>query len=217
MMFVNIHGIWSAAGRQLRRPEGVLGQWIGRIMTIVNRQPYKLAIKALDVDASHRVLELGFGAGHSLPALCRLAQKGKVFAVDHSEAMLAMARRENRKYIISGQLELHAQRFSPLKFEDNSFDRILLVNVIYFFDHAGHDVAECHRVLRLGGRIAIYATDKETMRRWPFCEDGTHRIFGSAEAVEMLVGAGFQKSDIGVEQVVLPLGIRGFVLTAVKH
>ncbi|WP_459465204.1 class I SAM-dependent methyltransferase [Rhizobium sp. No.120] len=186
-------------------------------MTIVNRQPYKLAIKALDVATSHRVLELGFGAGRSLAALCRLAPKGKVFAIDHSEAMLAMARRKNRRYITSGQLELHAQSFSPLTFADNSFDRILLVNVIYFFDQAGHDVVECHRVLRPGGRIVIYATDKETMRRWPFCEDRTHRIFGSAEAVEMLVGAGFQKSDIGVEQVALPLGVRGFVLTALKH
>ncbi|OJY68384.1 class I SAM-dependent methyltransferase [Rhizobium sp. 60-20] len=216
-MFVDIHAIWSTTGRQLRRPEGIFGQWIGRIMTIANRQPYKLAIKALDINASHRVLELGFGGGCSLAALCRLAPKGKVFGIDHSEAMLAMARRKNRKYITNGQLELHARRFSPLVFEDHSFDRILLVNVIYFFDHAGHDMAECHRVLSPGGRIAIYATDKETMRQWPFCEDGTHRIFGSADAVEILVGAGFQIDDIGVEQINLPLGIRGFVLTAIKR
>lgn len=216
-MFVDIHEIWSATGRQLRRPEGAFGQWIGRIMTIVNRQPYKLAIKTLDVATSHRVLELGFGAGHSLAALCRLAPKGKVFAIDHSEAMLAMARRKNRRYITSRQLELHAQSFSPLKFADNSFDRILLVNVIYFFDRSGHDMAECHRVLRSGGRIAIYATDKETMRRWPFCEDETHRVFGSAEAVQLLESAGFQSADIRVEQVVLPLGISGLLLTATKR
>ncbi|NLS20376.1 class I SAM-dependent methyltransferase [Rhizobium sp. P40RR-XXII] len=186
-------------------------------MTIVNRQPYRLAVKALEVQASDRVLELGFGAGRSLARLCRLAANGKVVAIEHSEAMLTMARRKNRRQIAAGRLDLQAGRFSPLEFPEGFFDRILLVNVIYFFDRAGRDIAECYRVLRSGGRIAMYATDKETMKRWPFCEEENHRIFGPDDIVEMLASAGFMRDDMTVEPVPLPFGIRGLVVGATKR
>jgi SAM-dependent methyltransferase len=211
------HRIWTAAGRQLRRPEGLFGAVIGRLMAVINWKPYRLAIEALGVSETDHVLELGFGAGRSLATLCRLASHGKTTAIDHSEAMVAMAQQRNKALVSSGHLQLQAGRFSPLPFEANVFDRILLVNVIYFFDNSGNDIAECHRVLKLGGRIAIYATDKATMEQWPFCEDETHRLFGRDDVVDLLVGAGFEGSDIVVDEVDLPLGIRGLVVTATKR
>jgi ubiquinone/menaquinone biosynthesis C-methylase UbiE len=209
--------IWTAAGRQLRRPEGSFGTMIGRLMAFVNWKPYAMTIEALSVGETDRVLELGFGAGRSLATLCRLALRGKIVAIDHSEAMVAMAERRSKALISSGHLQLQAGRFSPLPFEAGVFDRVLLVNVIYFFDNSGNDIAECHRILKPRGRLAIYATDKATMEKWPFCEDETHRLFGRDDVVDLLVGAGFGEADIVISEADLPLGIRGLVVTATKR
>jgi SAM-dependent methyltransferase len=46
--------------------------------------------------------------------------------------------------------------------------KVLLVNVVYFFDSDGRDISEVYRVLRSGGRLVIYVTSRDTMQKWPF-------------------------------------------------
>ena len=41
--------------------------------------------------------------------------------------------------------------------------KVLLVNVVYFFDSDGRDISEVYRVLRSGGRLVIYVTSRDTM------------------------------------------------------
>jgi len=67
--------------------------------------------------------------------------------------------------------------FSPLPWVDEMFDKILLVNVAYFFDSGDRDISEAYRVLRPGGRIVLYVTSRDTMQKWPFAAADTHWIF----------------------------------------
>ncbi len=61
-----IDRMWHALGSQLRNPTGAVGSIVGWLMALVNDEPNRLAIDALDLGPGERVLELGFGPGWSL-------------------------------------------------------------------------------------------------------------------------------------------------------
>src|SRR6266436_2200567 len=87
---------------------------------------------------------------------------------------------------------------------------------LYFFDSDGRDMSEVYRVLRSGGRTVIYVTSRETMTKWPFAGPETHKLYDRNELLDFLVDAGFQPSDVAIEDVRLPFGIKGLLATAVK-
>lgn len=208
--------VWAATGHQLRRPDGRAGWVLGHLMSHFNWKPYLAAIHHLDIRPDHHVLELGFGSGRGLKRVLTHLDGGMLTAVDHSPTMVAMARRKNAAAIHASRLDLREGPFSPLPFADQSFDRILAVNVAYFFDRAGRDMRDCFRVLKGGGRLCLYVTERATMEKWRFCEAETHRTFDRAEAVGLLTEAGFARGAIEVLPVSLGFGIRGLVLTATR-
>jgi SAM-dependent methyltransferase len=185
-------------------------------MAVANDEPNRLAIDALGLQPTDEVLELGFGPGWGLRTIAACIPDGKVFGVDQSDRMLRQATSMNQAAIAKGRVVLSKGPFSPLPWIDSTFHKILLVNVAYFFHSDGRDMAEVYRVLRLGGRVAIYVTSRETMSKWPFSGPETHRSFDRNELLDLLEDAGFQRSDIKIKDLQLPLGIKGLVATAVK-
>ena len=70
--------IWSAIGHQLKCPAGPPGRVAGRIMSVVNKQPNHLAIRALSLQPRDTVLELGFGPGGAIKSMAALVPQGLV-------------------------------------------------------------------------------------------------------------------------------------------
>jgi SAM-dependent methyltransferase len=130
--------------------------------------------------------------------------------------MIEQAKRMNEAAVSSGRMVLVQGPFSPLPWIDEMFDKVLLVNVVYFFDADGRDMSEVYRVLRSGGRAVIYVTSRESMTKWPFAGPETHKLYDRDELLDLLVDAGFQPSDIAIEDVRLPFGIKGLLATAAK-
>ena len=161
------------------------------------------------------VLELGFGPGWGLRNIAERTS-GRVYGVDQSARMLEQAQRMNEVAVSSGRMVLVQGPFSPLPWIDEMFDKVLLVNVVYFFDSDGRDMSEVYRVLRSGGRTVIYVTSRETMTKWPFAGPETHKLYDRNELLDFLVDAGFQPSEVALEDVRLPFGIKGLLATAVK-
>jgi SAM-dependent methyltransferase len=185
-------------------------------MAIANDEPNRLAIDTLELQPTDRVLELGFGPGRGLRTIAARIPEGQVFGVDQSDRMLRQATAMNQAAIAKGRVVLSKGPFSPLPWIESTFNKILLVNVAYFFDSDGQDVAEVYRVLRSGGRIAIYVTSRQTMSKWPFSGPETHTIYDRNELLDLLEGAGFRRLDIEVKDLRLPFGIKGLLATAVK-
>lgn len=205
---------WDAVGNQLRCPSGAAGAAVGRIMAVTNARPYRLTIDALDVRPGDKVLDIGCGPGQSFALLKERASLGRIFGIDQSETMLKQARQRSSEAISNGYLELRRGAFGSLPWADATFDKILLVNVVYFFDRSGGDISEAHRVLRPNGRLAVYATDKKTMSRWPFSRPETHRTFDASELIALLESGGFAPSQISLKEVTLPFGVRGIIAVA---
>jgi ubiquinone/menaquinone biosynthesis C-methylase UbiE len=208
---------WEGVGRQLRYPTGRKGTLIGHLMAALNARPYRLTIDALDIEPGDRVLELGFGPGQSFGLLLSRAGRGRIHGIDQSARMLRHAAYTNRAAIAAGRLELLQGTFDALPWSDGAFDKLLLVNVVYFFDRGGRDIAEAFRVLGRGGRIAAYATDRITMARWPFSHGDTHRTFNADDLIALFESAGFKRARIWIKPVALPLGIKGNIAIAEKR
>jgi len=185
-------------------------------MALVNDEPNRLAIDVLDPGPGETVLELGFGPGWSLRTIAARTRGARVYGVDQSARMLEQATRMNEVAVSRGRMVLVQGPFSPLPWIDEMFDKVLLVNVVYFFDTDSRDISEVYRVLRSGGRLVVYVTSRETMEKWPFAGPETHRTFDARDLANLLENAGFRRSHITIAHADLALGVKGLIAVAEK-
>jgi SAM-dependent methyltransferase len=209
--------LWSGIGRQLRCPSGRAGHVAGRLMTVLNREPNRLAIEALRIAPADRVLEIGFGPGSAAAAMAALASQGRVLGIDRSPEMLAQASRRNRRAMAEGRIELQLGDFHELPWQTETFDKILAVNVAYFFGKNADEIREARRVLRPGGLMAIYATDRETMQHWKFSGPDTHTLYGETDLRALILRGGFHPQEVTIKPIRLPLGIRALLALMRKN
>jgi ubiquinone/menaquinone biosynthesis C-methylase UbiE len=205
--------LWHAISRQLQNPSGLAGRLTGAVMRIANAKPNRLAIRALRIDPHDTVLELGFGPGHAIETMACEAFVGRVYGVDQSPMMLQQAAKRNRAAIREGRVMLYRSQFNRLPFGDGCIDKLLAVNVIYFWDDLTAVVDEIRRVLRPGGRAAVYATDSAAMRHWKFAGAETHRLYDAESLPAALVCAGFDRRQVFVQKVRIVGSIYGVLTT----
>src|SRR3546814_518955 len=182
-------------------------------MRLFNHVPNRAAVDALEVSTDDTVLDLGFGPGQATQRLAKRASKGKVFGIDQSPLMLEQASKRNRRAISDGRVSLSQGVFTTLPFADDSFDRILAVNVIYFWYDMPRVLSEIHRVLRAKGRLVIYATDKVSMQHWTFAGAETHRHFDADSLRDIFNGSEFAACEITITQIKLPGKTQGLLAT----
>lgn len=206
--------LWSAIGRQLRHPTGAAGWAAGHLMGFLNARPNALSIAALNLQATDDVLELGCGPGQGVRLMAAQSPRSLIYAIDQSATMIGLARSRNRAAIRSGRVRLYRSRFEELPFPTRSMDKILAVNVAYFWRDAETVLREVRRVLRPGGVLSVYVTDAATMRRWKFADAQTHRLFDRDELACVLRSGGFRDEAIAITNVRLLRGIAGLIATA---
>ena len=100
----------------------------------------RLALEGLPAPA--RVLDVGTGTGVAAHALAEWYPAADVLGVDLAPAMVAEAERKG------GRARFQVADASALPFADASFDLVVLVNAIPFFD-------ELARVVARGGAVAV--------------------------------------------------------------
>ena len=124
-------------------------------MNRIGRKLNALAFDLLQAKAAEEVLEIGYGGGGLLR---RLANEGlqRLSGVDVSSAVP----RE-----ISGA-ELRTAHASSLPFADGSFDAVVSVSVLHFWNELEPVFAEIGRVLRHGGRLVLVFEPPEVLKRW---------------------------------------------------
>jgi ubiquinone/menaquinone biosynthesis C-methylase UbiE len=142
---------------QFKHPHGVLGRLAGWIMA--NRESNLLrnewAVSLLEIEPTHKVLELGCGPGVALEHAAKHASSGLVVGVDHSELMLRASARRNAEAIAAGRVELRLGTAETMADEDRRFDRVLAVNVVQFWDAPVGTLRTLRGLMTSGGRVAI--------------------------------------------------------------
>jgi SAM-dependent methyltransferase len=104
------------------------------------------AVDALDPQPSHRVLEVGCGAGVAVSLVCERLVDGYMVAIDRSPAMIRATERRNRAHVRAGRLRLETVALSDARFGDERFNRVLAVRVGSLARPPGDDLAvlRCH-------------------------------------------------------------------------
>jgi ubiquinone/menaquinone biosynthesis C-methylase UbiE len=140
--------------RQGRRPAGVLGFIVAWVMARETARDNGMAISLLGVQGGDRILDVGTGHGAALPRLAALGGT-RVVGVDYSDVMIGVAKRRNRRLIRNGRVEVIASATDRMPFSDASFDKVMSMHTLYFWDPAEPHLREIARVLVPGGTFVL--------------------------------------------------------------
>lgn len=99
------------------------------------------------------VLEVGCGSGMGLPYL--EARARLVIGGDYTMALLTEARRHLPD---ANLVRMDAQR---LPFRDQSFDAVLMLEMIYYLADQQAALSECRRVLKPGGKVVVCLPNRD--------------------------------------------------------
>lgn len=130
-----------------------------------SEQPMREAgLRKLAACRGERILEIGFGTGHNLVRLAKqVGPAGRVFGVDISEQMLAIAEARLKREQLGERVQLACADAEQLPLESDSLDGVMMSFALELFDtpNIACVLAECRRVLRPGGRVVVVAVSKE--------------------------------------------------------
>ncbi|HME68552.1 MAG TPA: class I SAM-dependent methyltransferase [Myxococcota bacterium] len=132
-----------------------MGRFFGAVMAHLNHEMNLFTLEHLDVRPREKVLEIGFGPGRLIAALCERARHGSVCGADHSDTMVRQAMARNREAVRAGRVALFLAQVSRLPFKDACFDRVCAVNSFQFWPAPEEDLREVRRVLKPGGLLAL--------------------------------------------------------------
>jgi arsenite methyltransferase len=166
------------------------------------------------------VLDLGSGGGIDvLLSARRVGPAGKVYGLDMTDKMLALAR-ENQRKAGATNVEFLKGEIEQIPLADNSVDVIISNCVINLSSDKGQVLREAFRVLKPGGRFAVSdvvvrgdvpADIRRSVELWVGCVAGALQ---ESEYRRLLAEAGFDGIDVEPWRVYNVDNARDFLIEA---
>ena len=118
-----------------------------------NEKP--IILKLFEFDKYRQILDIGCGTGTYILEL--LNRDLIIYGLDFSTKMLDICRQKinNKKDCIIGKIKLFDIPFLDNKFENESFDLILMTRVLCHFNNLDASLNEVHRLLKNQGDLII--------------------------------------------------------------
>jgi ubiquinone/menaquinone biosynthesis C-methylase UbiE len=190
---------------QCQKPHGWLGRYSLWRMNISHSKLTDWGLQHVSIAPHFTILDVGCGGGRTVSKLAALAQQGKVFGVDFSDASVAASKKTNAPWIASGRVEIREGSVSQLPFPDATFDLITAVETHFWWPNLPGDIREVFRVTKPGGTVILIAEiykGANTMVSKMFEKHGAQlgaTLLSVDEHRELLASAGF--SDVqAIEQ-----------------
>lgn len=145
--------------------ESTVSQWDDDYYHPISIKLYDHAIsdmlQIMKIKQSETILDAGCGPGvHSI----RVAKSGvHVCAVDISEAMLRHASQRTKEAGLMDQVEFSRKDLTDLDFPDEHFDYAFSWGVIIHIPDAEKALDELSRIIKPGGKLALYLTNKTAL------------------------------------------------------
>jgi ubiquinone/menaquinone biosynthesis C-methylase UbiE len=89
--------------------------------------------------------------------LAAMATQGKVYGLDFSPDSLVIARKQNKRLIDIGRVELCEGSVSDLPFAADTFDVVTAVETHFWWPDLPNGLRQIHKVVKAGGHFLIVA------------------------------------------------------------
>lgn len=159
---------------QLRCPEDIDGVKLGHTMNMSNLSLILSGIHHLNIQPRDAILELGHGNAGHLAYLFSLADDIRYTGLEISRTMFNEAVNFNHAFCDAGLASFELYDGKHIAMRPNSFDKILSVNTLYFWDAPDQLLGSIAHVIKAGGLLVLTFCDKSFMQHLPFVKFGFH-------------------------------------------
>jgi len=163
--------MFKALGKQLRKPSGLFGRLVSKMMNIRNREFYEKTIRELDLRSGDKIYEIGYGPGLGVSLIANSTLDCSISGIDFSELMFSKATIRNKKFIDNGIVNLRHGNLLTVDIDNEKYDKIFCVNVIYFWDDLNKVFDKIYSMLNNGGMYCIFMTHKKEFEKLKFTKD----------------------------------------------
>tara|TARA_R110002126_G_scaffold291415_2_gene452243 strand:- start:19274 stop:19987 length:714 start_codon:yes stop_codon:yes gene_type:complete len=151
-------------GREIAYVMGYEGiNWLERSSREKEENTSKL-IKNMKIKPTDVIADIGAGSGYHTLKIAPLVNEGKVFAVDIQLEML-LAIEANKKYNELKNIELVLGNEQTTNLPENTFDKILMVDVYHEFNYPKEMLQSIKKALKKEGQLFLieYRLEDETI------------------------------------------------------
>ena len=140
-------------GNNFGNPRGIVGLLMTKIMNIMNQKLYNTISKKINLEQNNTLLDIGFGNGYLIKKLLKNNVGIKIYGIEISKDMVKKVTLKNKHYIEDGKLKLLLENIEKTSFENNTFDKIVTINTIYFWNNYEECFSEINRILKPNGKL----------------------------------------------------------------
>ena len=148
-------------GKNFGNPQGIAGIIMTKIMNIMNQKLYNSVLRHINLEPNNIILDIGFGNGYLINKLFKKNIPIKIYGIEISNDMVNKVSRKNKHHIKNDRLKLLLENIEKTSFENDTFDKIVTINTIYFWENHGKCFSEIKRILKPNGIFLnlIYTRD----------------------------------------------------------
>ncbi|WP_312299610.1 class I SAM-dependent methyltransferase [Chryseobacterium sp.] len=183
--------------QNLANPQGEKGIEIGEMMNATNIGMTLESVRTLLIEDGEHILEIGQGNAGHLKHILGLAQNLAYTGVDISETMHQEAKKLNKDF--GDQADFILYEGKKLPFQDETFDKILTVNTVYFWENPVDFLNEIYRVLKDDGTFVLTFAQKDFMEKLPFTAYN-FTLYNNNEMEELISGSHFKRMKISEKE-----------------
>ncbi|RUO26526.1 SAM-dependent methyltransferase [Aliidiomarina minuta] len=180
---------------QLRCPNGKEASDVALKMNDANRSVNQKCIELLQIASGDKVLEIGPGNGAFAADIVGSAEEVIYTGLDWSADMVAQASQLNSELLAQGSVNFQSGSSDKLPFEPGTFNKILTVHTLYFWEHPADHLSEIRRVLQPDGLFCIAFGDRSFMKELPFVPYGFN-LYDIPAAQDIMQAVGFRVVDV---------------------
>ncbi len=177
--------------KQFKKPFGLLGRFFSKFMEKGNTILYDTIIDDIP-ENSCRLLEIGFGPGVGLFKILDKYKNLQVEGVDFSKLMVKKAKKRNKKYIKEGRLTLQFKDIRKNNIEKNIYDRIIALNVIYFWENLNLVFKNIFNGLKNNGIFILCMMKKSDLIKVKFTQTEVFEKYELNNIMDELKAVGFK-------------------------
>ncbi len=141
-------------GREIASVMGFQGMgWLDRPEREEEENTSKL-LRNMEIEANDTIADIGAGSGYHVFKMATIARKGIIYAVDIQDEMLTELRK-NKENTKNKNVRIIKGGDKSVNLQENSVDKVLLVDVYHEFNFPIEMIASIKKALRPDGKLFL--------------------------------------------------------------